>query len=65
MQQSIICDTHECKSNSLRIAAEGLLTVLYVYMVLLQGFFSTSSLALSSDGFILNFALTVLHCSEP
>jgi hypothetical protein len=41
-----------------------LLTVLYVYIVLLQGFFSMSSLALSSDGFILNFALTVLHCSE-
>jgi hypothetical protein len=59
MQQNIICDTHECKSNSLRIAAEGLLTVLYVYKVLLQGFFSTSSLALSSDGLILNFKFCI------
>jgi hypothetical protein len=44
MQQNIICDTHECKSNGLRIAVEGLPTILYVNKVLLQGFFSISTL---------------------
>jgi hypothetical protein len=55
MQRDIICDTHDCKSYSLSLVAEGLPTDLYVYKVLsalrrirwgeLQAFPGTSTLA--------------------
>jgi len=43
MQREIICDTHDCKSDSFYLSAKGLLTDPNEYKVLLQGFFSISA----------------------
>jgi len=39
----IICDTHDCQSDSFYLSAKGLLTDPNEYKVLLQGFFSISA----------------------
>jgi hypothetical protein len=49
MQRYFICDTHDCKSHSLFIVAEGWQASLYGYKVLPQAFFSTSALTIEKS----------------